>query len=450
MKRVGKYEVCGLLGKGGMGVVYKARLPVVGKLVALKLLDPHPHLLALWGEERIRSHFVREAMAIASLRHPNVVEVLDFDSSGGRPFFTMEYYYQSLGMILGETLAMEAPCRLLGLESVIRYARQLLEGLARLHRAAIVHRDIKPHNLLVTESDRIKICDFGLSRLRGEAQPGGASHAMVGSPFYAAPEQERDPESADTRADLYAAGVVICRMLTGLFPGPEAWRSIGERPDAGPSWKAWLEQATRTRVEERPPSAGHMLQTLDRLESEWRGRRAALCEAVRVDPTRGSPGDRRVALRVRSLRVTPEHAPAVFGCDALLRPRHPVPNDFQVLAEGQVLFDRSTQLLWQLQEWPDALDWEEAGAHIEDLNRRSFAGSRAWRLPTVPEMLSLSRNPAQPAGDCGANPLNANRKWFWTCDRKSFCAAWYVDTELGYAGWSDRTCRYFVRGVMSA
>ncbi len=450
MKRIGKYEIRGLLGRGGMGTVYKARLPVVGKLVALKQLDPHPHLVATWGRARIEERFIHEAVAIASVRHPNVVEVLDFDADGQRPFFTMEYYYQSLGMVLGETRVMEAPCRLLRLETIIRYGRQLFSGLARLHRAGIIHRDIKPHNLLLTEEDRIKICDFGLSRLRGESQPGVEGAAMVGSPFYAAPEQERHPEAVDARADLYAAGVVICRMLSGLFPGAQAWRSIDGRPGAGKPWRAFVQRATRSRVEERPPSAEHMLQELDQLEARWMKERDLLCEEGRFGPTREASRGAKVELRSKPLRVTPAQAPAVFACDPLLRPRRLVANDFEVLGEGELLFDRSTGLLWQLNEWPDPMEWEAAHRWIEDLNRRVLAGLRTWRLPTVPEMLSLSRDPDPADQGCASNFLNPHRKWFWTSDRKSYCAAWYVDTQLGYAGWSDRTCRYFVRAVSGA
>ena len=103
VKTIGKYVVCGLLGRGGMGAVFKVRLPIVEKVLALKLLAPHPHLLALAGEEEVRRRFTAEAAAMADLRHPNIIDVLDFDFHDGRPFYTMEYYYQNLGTLLGES-----------------------------------------------------------------------------------------------------------------------------------------------------------------------------------------------------------------------------------------------------------------------------------------------------------------------------------------------------------
>lgn len=448
MKRIGKYEICGLLGKGGMSVVYKARLPVVGKYVALKQLHPHPHLLASWGEERARAHFLGEACAIAALRHPNVVEVLDFDEADGRPFFTMEYYYRSLGTILGEAAVMEAPCRRLSIDKVIHYTRQLLDGLGRLHRAGVAHRDIKPHNLLVTEDDRLKICDFGLSRLRGEPSPGPSGSVVVGSPYYAAPEQERDPEDVDARADLYSVGVVVCRMLSGLFPESSGLRGIAERPDAGEAWRAWVERAAHATVDQRPANAQQMRQDLEDLAADWARLKELFCAGREQDPLREDRAGHASSYRSEPVKVLPREAPAAFGCDPLLRPEILARNEFELRAEGKAVFDRSTRLLWELSDWPDPMDWDEALAYIDGLSKRAYAGERSWRLPTVPELLSLSVDPARPGSACGASPLDPERKRFWTSDRKSFCASWYVDTELGYAGWSDRTGRFFVRGVM--
>lgn len=447
MKRIGKYEICGLLGKGGMSVVYKARLPVVGKFVALKRLDPHPHLLASWGEDRAREHFISEARALASFRHPNVVDVLDYDEVGDRPFFTMEYYFRSLGTILGEAAVLEAPCRLLSVDKVIHYTRQLLDGLGRLHRAGVIHRDIKPHNLLVTEDDCLKICDFGLSRLRGEPARRPSGNVIVGSPYYAAPEQERDPEGVDPRADLYSAGVVVCRMLSGLFPESNGLRRIAERHDAGEAWRDWVERATRARADLRPEDARQMRRDFEVLAEDWARRRDRFCAEGEEAVPREDLRDEAIVHRSEPVKVLPRKAPAAFDCDRLLRPRILVRNEFELQEEGEAVLDRSTRLLWELSDWPDPMDWNEARAHIDELNKGAYGGVRSWRLPTVPEMLSLSNDPAQPDSACGVNPLNPERKRFWTADRKSFCASWYVDTELGYAGWSDRSGRFFVLGV---
>ena len=101
MKKIGKYEVCGLLGKGGMGMVYKVRMPVVGKIVALKLLSPHPNLVALLGDEEIRKQFVTEALTMARLRHPHIVAIWDFHDAEDLAFFVMEYFCNNLVVIIG-------------------------------------------------------------------------------------------------------------------------------------------------------------------------------------------------------------------------------------------------------------------------------------------------------------------------------------------------------------
>ena len=140
MKKIGKYEICGLLGKGGMGIVYKARVPVIGKVVALKLLSPHPNLVALLGKEEIRRNFVTEAMTMASLRHPHIAAVWDFHDSDNLTFFVMEYYCNNLGTMIGETYRVEEPSRTVAVDKAIDYTRQILVGLSRLHEAHIVHR----------------------------------------------------------------------------------------------------------------------------------------------------------------------------------------------------------------------------------------------------------------------------------------------------------------------
>ena len=218
MKRIGKYIVRGLLGRGGMSKVFKVEIPRIGKIVALKRLDPHPLLTRLMGANKVRDWFVSEALTLARLNHANIVAVRDFDEAEGVPFYTMDYFFSNLGQLIGETRRVEETTRVIRLDRAIAILRQALAGLACLHHHGIVHRDIKPFNLLFDDQGRVQIGDFGLSRLRGEtvATPQGLK---VGSPWYAAPEQEASADSADTRADLYAVSVTFYRMLTGLLPG---------------------------------------------------------------------------------------------------------------------------------------------------------------------------------------------------------------------------------------
>jgi serine/threonine-protein kinase len=185
MRKIGRYQIRGLLGTGGMGRVYKAMLPVVEKVVAVKRLEPHEHMLRLLGRDQVESLFYTEARILANTRHANLAPLFDFDhDEAGRPFFVMEYLCMNLGTLIGETYEMERPTRSLPPERAARYITQTLEGLARLHYAGIIHRDIKPYNLLLTDDDRVKIIDLGLSRLRGEIKALPETF-KIGTPFYA-------------------------------------------------------------------------------------------------------------------------------------------------------------------------------------------------------------------------------------------------------------------------
>ncbi len=313
MRKIGKFEILGLLGRGGMSAVYKVRLPVVDKVVALKLLSPHPTLKALLGEEEVKRLFINEARIIAGLRHPNIVDIKDFDQAGGMPYYIMEYYCNNLGLLMGETYQPEEPSRPLTLDRAIWYVSQILEGLDRLHQAGIVHRDIKPYNLLITDDDIIKISDFGLSRLRGEAFS-GPPNLKVGSPFYAAPEQETYPDKADARADLYAVGVVLYRMLLGRLP-----LEIGEKPgrrheDLDEDWVAFLYKAMARKKEERFQTAKEMSRGLAVLEKAWEEKKIKMCAAGEPETfPRIPPAGRNDSLRTRPVRVGPRQAQPSSG-----------------------------------------------------------------------------------------------------------------------------------------
>ncbi|MCU0614498.1 MAG: serine/threonine protein kinase, partial [Desulfobacterales bacterium] len=180
--KIGRYEVCGMLGRGGMSRVYKVKVPVIGKIAALKIMSPDPLLAKLMDTAKLNELFISEAVIMAGLRHANIVDVWDFDEADGNLFYIMDYYCNNLGIIIGETYRTEQPSRVIRLDKAIHYISQILAGLARLHHAGIIHRDIKPFNILVTEQDTIKISDFGLSKLRGETF-GGPRNLNVGSPF---------------------------------------------------------------------------------------------------------------------------------------------------------------------------------------------------------------------------------------------------------------------------
>jgi WD40 repeat protein/serine/threonine protein kinase len=207
LPQVPGYEVESVLGRGGMGVVYRARHLRLGRLVALKMT-----LAGAYAGPQERERFRREAEAVAALRHPNLVQVYDAGDWAGRPYFTME-------LIEGGSLAQ----RLAGTPQPARQAAELLATLAEAmqtaHQGGIVHRDLKPANILLTTDGTPKIADFGLARrLEGGAgltQTG----AVVGTPSYMAPEQARgDKNTIGPGTDVYALGAILYEMLTGRPP----------------------------------------------------------------------------------------------------------------------------------------------------------------------------------------------------------------------------------------
>jgi tRNA A-37 threonylcarbamoyl transferase component Bud32 len=201
-------EVLELLGRGGMGVVYKARQPALDRLVALKIL---PKKMAL--DPDFQNRFIREAKALGSLNHPNIVAVYDFGAEAGLFFFAMEF-------IDGVNVRQILRERKLTPEQALKIVPQLCDALEYAHGEGVVHRDIKPENIMLDRKGRVKIADFGLAKLVGhEAQAMLTMTNMVmGTPHYMAPEQVENPKAVDHRADIYSMGVVFYEMLTGELP----------------------------------------------------------------------------------------------------------------------------------------------------------------------------------------------------------------------------------------
>ncbi|MBN1841949.1 MAG: protein kinase [Deltaproteobacteria bacterium] len=447
MKQIGKYEVCGLLGKGGMGTVYKVRMPVVGKVLALKLFRPHPNLVTLLGEEEARRRFVAEAITMAGLRHPNIVAIWDFHDSEDLTFFVMEYFCNNLGLIIGETYRVEEPSRIVSVDKAIDYTRQILVGLSRLHQAGIIHRDIKPYNILVTDQNTVKITDFGLSKLRGE-DFGGPSNLMVGSPYYAAPEQEKDPNQVDARADLYPVGVMLYRMLTGELPIDSVKRLDQCNPDLDADWDNFILESISE--DQNNPFAGakEMLEALDHLQIAWERKKEKACRMPTTVLSKDAmPANYNgQAPRRESIKVRPGHAQRAFGIDARWRPIRYVNNDFQANVDGTVK-DKVTGLTWQRAGSDYPVTWHEANGYIEELNNKPFAGRTDWRLPTMNELMSLLTEVPRARDLCIEPIFDQNVRWLWSSDRCSFVSAWYVSVDMGYISWQDFSCYYFVRAV---
>ncbi len=201
-------EVVGLLGRGGMGVVYKARQPALDRMVALKILTKKMAL-----DPDFQGRFIREAKALASLSHPNIVGVYDFGAENGLFFFAMEF-------VDGVSLRQVVRDRKLTSDQALKLVPQLCDALEYAHGEGVVHRDIKPENILLDRKGRVKIADFGLAKITGQdiAVQLTQTNMVMGTPHYMAPEQIENPKSVDHRADIYSMGVVFYEMLTGELP----------------------------------------------------------------------------------------------------------------------------------------------------------------------------------------------------------------------------------------
>jgi eukaryotic-like serine/threonine-protein kinase len=215
--RIGRYEVRSLLGAGGMGEVYRAFDPKLGREVAIKVLPPAFSADA----DRLR-RFEQEARAAGALNHPNILAIYDVEAHDGTPFVVSE-------LLEGETLREQLGGAALPARKALDYAAQIARGLAAAHERGIVHRDLKPENLFVTKDGRIKILDFGLAKLRPSALAGSVDTeaptqkpltqpgVAMGTVGYMAPEQVRGAE-ADHRADIFSFGAVIYETLAGRRP----------------------------------------------------------------------------------------------------------------------------------------------------------------------------------------------------------------------------------------
>jgi serine/threonine-protein kinase len=452
MKKIGRYIVRGMLGCGGMGKVYKVELPAIGKIAALKLFNPDPLVVRLMGLEPLRTLFTSEAATIARLQHPNIVAIHDFDEEPGSTFFVMDFFSNNLGTMMGESYRVESPSRILNPDKAISYVRQTLEGLACLHDAGIIHRDIKPFNLLVTAHDVIKICDFGLSQLRGETFA-GPKNLNVGSPCYAAPEQVADPDCCDAGADIYPVGVMLYRMLTGRLPADKGEEPGYQRcslwnPDLDEPWDALIRRAIEPRPEARFSSADQMLCALQELETHWSIHKDKSCRMTPGALSGPPPDPNPPQIRHAPLKLRPSMAARQFKVDHLWRPQTYTRNSFEIHSNGTIA-DHATGLLWQRSGSRYPATRQRAAAYLENLNHRRFAERCDWRLPTINELITLLRPMHNAIDLCIAPQFDQRQRWLWSIDRRSYTAAYYVDMELGFVGWQDCSAPFYTRAVCS-
>jgi serine/threonine-protein kinase len=216
-RSIGNYKIVRVLGEGGMGTVYLAEHPMIGKRVAVKMLRPD-----LGTDPGLVSRFFQEAKAVNDIRHPNIVDISDFGhTEDGIVYFVMELME---GQSLRDRISASGP---MPIDQAVAFVRQVIDALAAAHRMGIVHRDLKPDNIfLVTDAQvpggfRAKLFDFGVAKLLGDKQQ-QVGHktidgAVVGTPFYMSPEQALC-QDVGAAADIYAMGVVMYEMVTGKVP----------------------------------------------------------------------------------------------------------------------------------------------------------------------------------------------------------------------------------------
>jgi eukaryotic-like serine/threonine-protein kinase len=204
--KIGRYQIVGELGKGAMGVVYKATDPNIGRTVAIKTL--HFELQGAESEEML-ARFRNEARAAGVMNHGNVITVYDAGEQDGMFYIAMEFV---AGQTLQDLLKRE---NALPLEVVTSIARQVCSGLEYAHARGIIHRDIKPANIMITADGTVKIMDFGIAKFGGTLMT--TTGQVVGTPNYMSPEQVKD-EAVDARTDVFSVGVLLYEMLTGSRP----------------------------------------------------------------------------------------------------------------------------------------------------------------------------------------------------------------------------------------
>ncbi|HEY6066641.1 MAG TPA: serine/threonine-protein kinase, partial [Thermoanaerobaculia bacterium] len=336
---LGPYQVVSLLGAGGMGEVYRARDPRLGRDVAVKVLPAH-----LSTDPESLSRFEREARAVAALSHPNILSIFDVGREG-------DVTYSVTELLEGDTLRGELVPGPLPRRRAIEVATALAEALSAAHSRGLVHRDLKPENVFVTSDGVVKILDFGLARWteasRADSDPGAATVAetvpgtVLGTFGYMSPEQARG-EPADARSDVFALGCVLFEMLTGrrafqrATPAETLAAVLRDEPaglaDLAPDLQAVVVRCLEKNARDRYPTARDVAIALrSQAPSPLRGgdpatRESGALDSVAVLPFEISAGDSdarfvsdaiaesltRALSRIESLRVISRSAVARY------------------------------------------------------------------------------------------------------------------------------------------
>jgi len=298
---IGRYTVESEIGRGAMGVVYRGMDPALERHVAIKVIAARGGNVPLSGSE-LDARFLREARVAARISHPGVVTVYDAGREGDSLYLVMELVE---GEALGERLARrDFP----GAAEALEIVAQVADALSAAHALGVVHRDVKPANIIITRGGKVKVADFGVAKAMGEDTDLTRSGTVVGSPAYMAPEQVRG-EALDGRADLFSLGVVLYELLLRRKPFPAdtvtslIYQILHEDPLADPQISrvlggeaaAFLGRCLAKRREDRIPDARTLAAGARALAAVWSGEAAEGAATLRMPAAFEAPGRPAVA-----------------------------------------------------------------------------------------------------------------------------------------------------------
>src|SRR4051794_3331760 len=267
MQTVGNYELLDKIAEGGMGAIYRGRDLRTGQVVAIKLMPPH-----MAANPVLLKRFEQEFRAASRLDHPNIVRALDYGDNGTSPFLVMEYVD---GESLGQKLEREG--RMSEAEA-IRIIAQVAQGLHRAHKHNLIHRDVKPDNILIRTDGVAKLADLGLVKEADTDLNLTKTGRGLGTPHFMAPEQFRNAKGADARCDIYSLGATLYMMVTGELP----FKSTGPLD----AWMKKLKNDLPPARELRPELSERLDAAIRRAMSPEPGSRPASCRAF-VDELTG-------------------------------------------------------------------------------------------------------------------------------------------------------------------
>jgi serine/threonine protein kinase len=447
---IGKYRIKGRLGSGTMGQIYRVTIPILEKTAALKLFTPSKALIKKTGLTWLKEQFIHEAAVISNIRHPNVVGIWSFEEIDNDLFYLMEYYCRNIGQLIGESYWADRRSRKVSVEKTCQYLTQILEGLCCLHEANIIHRDIKPFNIMLSDTGIVKIVDFGLSKRRGEKQSPHVEKLDIGTPFYTAPEQIDSPETVDQRADLYSAGVIFYRMVTGHLPNKNPALPSELNTQLDHKCDRFILKAIAPHPNDRFQTAAVMSDELNMLSASYKNDKQKECFApddVYQENNAASRTKPNLPIRSEPSRILVKHARNVFNLDDLHQPEIFVENGFQKI-NNTTIIDQATQLIWQQSGSRYPITWHQAQNYIQMLSESKLGGYQNWRLPTINEMLSLL-NPLSDDNFCMEPVFSTDQKWLWSGDTRSKKSAWSMDVQMGFVTCSDYFDYNYVKGVCS-